>query len=337
MDGSTSVQRLIDQFELMAQTNSKSAAPCTWSTTRNTKAPLPKPDGSHHDSPVEEIMNCFYKQHTQTTDEPDEKAIQDAVDVIPATPAKPTIYRGLTINILQPTDDVTAYEDGSTPIKSTYYLAMPRSPSTYSTASTCSLDSSLSSLDMFFPELLQASGRTASETTNLHSTKASKLAPPPLYRCATLTEKPMKKPSNLASAAPMSARPRRSSLSSSMVPSTANSTHCFSEGACNTLCARSYSSSSPVARYMDYDRSPRFAATKAMNVERRRRLQERNRNIAFNKVMRSEIKPRTPEWQGRLDHVRSRLFDLKENNQSLTSKAKKTASRRHSTSNCPLA
>ncbi|KAI9995600.1 hypothetical protein PInf_012665 [Phytophthora infestans] len=42
---------------------------------------------------------------------------------------------------------------------------------------------------------------------------------------------------------------------------------------------------------MDYDRSPRFAATKAMNVERRRRLQERNRNIAFNKVMRSEIKP----------------------------------------------
>ncbi|KAG3204442.1 hypothetical protein PC128_g1918 [Phytophthora cactorum] len=333
MDCTTSVQTLIDQFELMAQNSAKSAVPRTSSSvTRNTKVALPKTDNS----PVKEIINRFNTQHTHTQselvqiaqkmEEPAGEPIegeQDIVVAMPATLTKVNVYKCLTVSTLQSNGEdgatiLNSYEDESdaestSTFKPTRYSAGPCSPSTYSTASTSSLDSLLSSLDMFLPELLQASSETSPKIAkivkptvyrsrrtslleNLQSTKASKLVPPTAYRRSTLTRKPSSYP----------------------IP-----------------VARHHSSSSPVSRYMDYDSSPRFAATKAMNVERRRRLEERNRNLAADKVMRSDSRPRTPEWQGRLDQVRSQLFDGKENNQSYAAKAKGTASRRHSSSSYP--
>ncbi|RLN49447.1 hypothetical protein BBJ29_000083 [Phytophthora kernoviae] len=51
-----------------------------------------------------------------------------------------------------------------------------------------------------------------------------------------------------------------------------------------------------------------------MNLERRRQLEERNRNLAADKAKqlnsRTTRRPQTPERQGRLDQVRSRLFDF---------------------------
>ncbi|KAG3121055.1 hypothetical protein PI125_g624 [Phytophthora idaei] len=341
MDCTTSVQTLIDQFELMAQNSAKSAVPRTSSSvTRNTKVALPKTDNS----PVKEIINRLNTQHTHTQselvqiaqemEEPAGEPIegeQDIVVAMPATLTKVNVYKCLTVSTLQSNGEdgatiLNSYEDESdaestSTFKHTRYSAGPCSPSTYSTASTSSLDSLLSSLDMFLPELLESSSETSPKIAkivkptvyrsrrtslpkNLQSTKASKLVPPTAYRRSTLTRKPSSTTTKESSSYPIPV-------------------------------ARNHSSSSPVSRYMDYDSSPRFAATKAMNVERRRRLEERNRNLAADKVMRSDSRPRTPEWQGRLDQVRSQLFDGKENNQSYAAKAKGTASRRLSTSSYP--
>ncbi|KAL3673625.1 hypothetical protein V7S43_001324 [Phytophthora oleae] len=398
MDGNTSVQTLISQFELMAQANASSAAPRTWSVTRNTKTELP-PQPKSDNLPVKEIINRFNTQRARTQSEPMQrmqKRNEPAVEPEEETPvAKLTatttlgVYKSLTVNtsVSVDEDDSTPFNtyenesDAESTITTKYrcYISVPRSPSAYSTASTGSLDSLLSSLDMFLPELLQASGESSPEiirsikpTTyrsrrsslpeNLQSIRTSKLVPPTSYRRASLTGKPSSaatkqssisapksrrsSPPNPPLVAPAPARPRRSSLSAATILPTAKSTRRFSDSARgappaeSSPRARSRSKSSGVPRYLDYDSSPRFMATKAMNRERRRQLEERNRSLAANKIKNLSTnatrKPRTPEWQGRLDQVRSRLFDNKEDNQtgyqSHAAKTKGTASRRHSTS-----
>jgi hypothetical protein len=203
--------------------------------------------------------------------------------------------------------------------------------------------------------------RRSSLPESLQTTTTSKLVPPTSYRRASLTGQPsslttkkevaptaaksrrssLYAQKNLTAATP--ARPRCSSLSATMVPPpSAKSTRRFSESArgappvVTSPRARSRSGSSSLPRYMDYDSSPRFAATKAKNMERRRQLEERNRNLAADKAKpKTARKPRTPEWQGRLDQVRSRLFDAKDDASSHASKTKATTttSRRRSTSN----
>ncbi|KAF1794098.1 Isopenicillin N synthase-like [Phytophthora cactorum] len=252
MDCTTSVQTLIDQFELMAQNSAKSAVPRTSSSvTRNTKVALPKTDNS----PVKEIINRFNTQHTHTQselvqiaqkmEEPAGEPIegeQDIVVAMPATLTKVNVYKCLTVSTLQSNG-----EDGATILNS-------------------------------------YEDESDAESTLLSSPRATRL--------------------DLAALGPTNGvQTFYIDQKAVVVPNPV---------------ARHHSSSSPVSRYMDYDTSPRFAATKAMNVERRRRLEERNRNLAADKVMRSDSRPRTPEWQGRLDQVRSQLFDGKENNQSLS-------------------
>ncbi|ETI37577.1 hypothetical protein F441_16280 [Phytophthora nicotianae CJ01A1] len=364
MNCTTSVQARIDQFELMAQTNAKSGIPHIGPMTRL------KIDNSL----VKEIINRLDAQHTPThseflqmmfeelAEEPTEKE-QDIA------PTKPVVYKSLMVNTLQSDneDDDTAfnsYEDESvaestTSFKSTRYSGVPRSPSTYSTASTSSLDSLLSSLDMFVPELLQASGRASPDF--------NKNVKPTVYRSrrtsfpenlqvtevhhqrATLKETPLITTNESSIPAP---KARRSSLYTSKKPaSVAPRSRCSSfsaakvppttEVACSTPPvvpphrAKSHSNSSPVARYMDYESSPRFAAMRAMNVERRRRLEERNRALATAKSKRRYSKPRTPEWQKGLDQIHTQVFACKQNNQSHSAKTESTISRRHSTSTYP--
>ncbi|KAG6609556.1 uncharacterized protein IUM83_00437 [Phytophthora cinnamomi] len=403
MEGS--VQTLIDQFELMAQVNSASAAPRSWSVAGSKKTTALPPQPKSDNSPVKEIIERFNTQRARTQSEPvrmlqkteetpetaepaEEKQPEEDAESKPATPTKPAVYQNLTVKTLQSDDEddaktLNSYEDESdadstTTAKSTCYSIVPRSPSSFSTASTGSLDSLLSSLDMFLPEFLQASGETSSETSkivkptayyprrsslpeNLQLTTTSKLIPPTSYRRASLTGKSsssatkdagipaVPKPrrssvytaKNPIPAVSTPARPRRASLSATMAPAPAiKSTRRFSESArgaqpvVTSPRARGRSISTSVPRYMDYDSSPRFAATKARNMERRRQLEERNRNLAADNgkhaFSKTPQRPRTPEWQGRLDQVRSRLFDFKEDNQSRSAKA--TSTRRHSTS-----
>ncbi|GMF15865.1 unnamed protein product [Phytophthora fragariaefolia] len=400
MVGSTSsVQTLIDQFELMAQTNGVPAAPRSWSVAGSKKAELP-PQPKSHNSTVNGGSSSIGKQRPRTqsapvqmlleteeipeVDEPAEEPEQESEEEIeskPVTPAKPAVYRNLTIKTLESDDDddtktLNSYEgesDADSTAKSTSYTIVPRSPSSFSTASTGSLDSLLSSLDMFLPECLQASRETSSDISklvkptvchsrrsslpeNLQSIKNPKLIPPTSYRRASLTGKssssitketgiptlPKSRRSSLytakdaASVSSTQAIPRRASLSSVVAPPTARSTRRFSESArgapavvASPRATRSNAMSLP--RYMDYDSSPRFAATKARNLERRRQLEERNRNLTADKckyaASKTPRRPRTPEWQGRLDQVRSRLFD-----DNLSRAAKTTTTRRQSTS-----
>ncbi|KAL4170000.1 hypothetical protein KRP22_010909 [Phytophthora ramorum] len=387
MDSTSSVQTLIARFELMAQANA--AAPRSWSVGGSKRMDLPL----QPNSPVKEIIVRMNTQRTRTQSEPAQ--LQKTEDVtepaegetpvaVPETPTKPAVYRSLTVNTLESDNEYdpmtfNSYEDESdadstTTIKSTCYSAVPPSPSSYSTASTGSLDSLLSSLDIFLPDLLQASGETSAEASknvkptvyrsrgsslpeNLQSTKTSKLVPPNSYRRASLTGKspstttkdkvssaPKSRRSSLYAAknpppvAPTPARSRRSSLSATIAPPVKSTRH-FSESARGAppvvTSPKSRSISTSVPRYMDYDSSPRFAATKARNLERRRQLEERNRNLAADKtkhVGNMTRRPRTPEWQGRLDQVRSRLFDYKEDNQLHGANTKATTSRRYLTS-----
>ncbi|KAG7393633.1 hypothetical protein PHYPSEUDO_007470 [Phytophthora pseudosyringae] len=336
MDGTSSVQTLIDQFELMAQAN---AAPRTWSATRYTKSALSKPGNS----PLRTRTQSEPVQMTQKTEEPDAEPAEEVQETPVAkpttTPTKLAVYKSLTVDTAQYDDD----NDATYTPKCTCYSTVPRSPSTYSTTSTGSLDSLLSSLDIFLPELLQATGEPSAEIVkpanhrsrrsslpeNLQSTNTSKLIPPPSYRRASLTPKQsstatakastkprrssLYAPKNALAVAPTPARPRRSSLSATMVPSTVKQSARGAPRLVPSPRARRRSNSSSVSRYMDYDSSPRFAATKAMNLERRRQLEERNRSLAAAKSAR---RPCTPEWQSRLDRVRSRLFDANDDNHS---------------------
>ncbi|KAE9045991.1 hypothetical protein PR003_g2728 [Phytophthora rubi] len=393
---SSSVQTLIDQFELMAQTNAAPAAPRSWPVAGAKKTALP-PQPKSDNSPVKEIIDYLNTQRARTQSEPvqmlqktettpevsepaKEQPPEEEAESKPATPTKFAL-KNLTVKTLQFDDDddtktLNSYDDESDAdstmtTKSTCYSIVPRSPSSFSTASTGSLDSLLSSLDMFLPEFLQPPGETSSESMiikptvyhsrrsslpeNLQPTPTSKLIPPTSYRRASLSgkspsvtnetgiptaPKPRRSPlymsRNPAPAASTPARPRRASLSATMAPPPTKSTRRFSEstGGAQPVVARGRSNSTSVPRYMDYDSSPRFAATKARNLEHRRQLEERSRNLAADKsnhaASKTPRRPRTPEWQGRLNQVRSRLFDSKEDNQSRATKA--TTTRRHSTS-----
>ncbi|KAK1948306.1 hypothetical protein P3T76_000596 [Phytophthora citrophthora] len=371
MDGNTNVQTLISQFELMAQVNATSAAPRSWSVTRNSMTELP-PQPKSDNSPVKEIINRINTQRARTQSEPIQRVQKREQPVKEPKQEEhetkitiPTlkVYKSLSVNTFEHDNDVESTASTTT-IRPRCYLTVPRSPSTYSTASTGSLDSLLSSLDMFLPDLLLASresspelcrsakptshhSRRSSLPESLQSTRTTKLILPTSYRRASLTGKlsvpaPKSHP-NQPLLAPTPARTRRSS---STIPPTAKSTRRFSDSArdappvTSSPRARNRSKSTCIPRYMDYDSSPRFMATKARNVERRRQLEERNRSLAADKVKHLNTnvtrKPRTPEWQGRLDQVRSRLFDNKDDNQSgfqsHAVKPKGTAPRRRSTS-----
>ncbi|EGZ28136.1 hypothetical protein PHYSODRAFT_293744 [Phytophthora sojae] len=401
---SSSVQTLIDQFELMAQANAEPAAPRSWSVAGSKRTALP-PQPTSDNSPIKEIIYRLNTQRARARSDPvqivckpeethevaepaEEQSPEEEAESKPETPIKPVVYKSLTVKTLQSDDEddaktLNSYDgesdaDSTATIKSTRYSIVPSSPSSFSTASTGSLDSLLSSLDMFLPEFLQASGETSSETSkivkpavyrsrrsslpeNPQSKTTSKLIPPTAYRRASLTGKsssstketgilaaPKPRRSSLYTAknpvpvASTPARPRRASLSATMVPPAVKSARRFSESARGAQPvdtsprARTRSNSTSVPRYMDYDSSPRFAATKARNLERRRQLEECNRNLAADKgkqthtTSKTPRRPRTPEWQGRLDQVRSRLFDSKEDNKSRAPKA--TSTRRHSTS-----
>ncbi|GMF11659.1 unnamed protein product [Phytophthora lilii] len=290
MDGSSTVQTLIDQFELMAQANAAPTAPRTWSVTRCSKTALP-PQPKSDNWPVKEIIERLNTQRGRTQSEPAQmtRKCEESVEVSvepaleesleeeampaakPVTPTKPAVYRNLTVKTLRADDDddktINSYEDESdadstTTTKSTCYSAIPPSPSSYSTASTGSLDSLLSSLDIFLPDLLQVSGEASSEVSkivkpkvyhtrrsslpdHLQSTATSKLIPPTSYRRASLTGRsastareqeaaPKSRRSSLytsknqAQVPSTPARPRRSSLSATIVPPAVKSMRRFS-------------------------------------------------------------------------------------------------------------
>ncbi|KAG1703104.1 hypothetical protein DVH05_008016 [Phytophthora capsici] len=381
MDDNMNVQTLISQFELMAQANASSAAPRTWSVTRNSMVELP-PQPKSDNSPVQRIINRINTHRARTQSEPmhrmhkreqpAKKSEEEELETQVATLTTPTpeVYKSLTVNTFEIDSDVESTTSTST-IKSRSYLAVPRSPSAYSTTSTGSLDSLLSSLDMFLPDLLLASresspelcrsakptsynSRRSSLPESLQSTRSTKLIPPTSYRRASHTGKPSSAPTkqslipapkshpNQPLLAPKPSRPRRSST----VPPTTKSTRSFSDSAPPVSLSprtRSRSGSPYVPRYMDYDSSPRFIATKARNMERRRQLEERNRSLSADKVKHLSTnatrKSRTSEWQGRSDQPRSRLLNSTEDDQtghqSHAAKSKTTAPRRRSTSsNC---
>ncbi|RLN71160.1 hypothetical protein BBJ28_00000213 [Nothophytophthora sp. Chile5] len=340
---------------------------------------------------------------------------------VPASlPAVATAVPVVAAKVLEPEDEddsktLNSEEEpesdpeSTTTLQSTdFKLVVPRSPSSFSTASTGSLDSLLNSLDSFLPELLLASGEVSVEaikdanSTARHTRRSSlpeilqrpmpvKQTPSALMpsRRASISGKsrsaatkamavPTAVPSRRASisgsrltapkavempvatsrrsslrgksAVPAVAKARRSSISTTNAPSF-DSTRRFTQSArgappivitsprASTTRNRSDSTPGPVPRYLDYDHSPRYAATKAMNIERRRLLEERSRNLAADKVKHLNSKtarrPRSPDWQGRLDQVRSRLFDSQDEpqresmseNQSRIVKPKATAAR----------
>lgn len=359
-----SVRSLIDRFELMARANASTAA-----------APKSAPDSSAVKEIVGKINSQSARARAQSEPVQMEKVEEDLDEEEEALPTDMTPlkkYQTLTVKTLESDDDDMMYVESDAESTSTMrstdccYSLVPRSPSAYSTTSTGSLDSLLNSLDIFLPELLQATGEASSEITKIAKTAvrptrrsslpedtrpiASKLVPPASYRRASIASrspvvpttpaasKPRRSSLYASTAAPSAIpRPRRSSLSATSVPAVKSSRR-FSESARSSppivvtsprvSTTRSRSDSSPVARYMDYDHSPRFAATKAMNIERRRQLEERNRTLAADKVKQAKParRPRTPQWQDNLDQVRSRLFDFQDDPQ-WSSTAKETASR----------
>ncbi|OWZ23556.1 hypothetical protein PHMEG_0001536 [Phytophthora megakarya] len=358
----------------MAQSNVE-PAPHSWSVSGSKKITLP-PQPKSDNSPVKEIIQRLNMLRTRTQSEPvhltqkteeeaqpvkESTAEKHELDVQLTTPTKPATYKRFPVETSEPEDLTNSSKidiESTTTKTCRYYSTVPRSPSVYSTASTGSLDSLLSSLDIFLPEILQATGeyspevakmakshsRRSSLPEKLQSENPSKLVlptshrrssssiPAPKSRCSSQCAS-----NNTASIAPQRTRPRHSSLSAIMMP-LAKPTRRFTQSARSTPpisspCARSRSNSS--SRYLEYDSSPRFAATKALNIERRRQLEERNRHLAALRIKHSHsnisLRPRTSEWQGRLDQVRSRLFDFKDNSQAVV-KAKTTTSRRRTAS-----
>ncbi|KAG7401604.1 hypothetical protein PHYBOEH_000136 [Phytophthora boehmeriae] len=291
LSGSANVQMLIDKFELMAQANAAAKAP---RLTRSAAAP------EAHAAK----RNALTIKTLESDDEDDTK----------------------TVNSYEDESDVE-----SALCYTKYYSAVPRSPSSFSTASTTSLDSLLSSLDMFLPELLQAS---SNNTRRAKPLVAPKLLPPATYRRSSLsssttikavvptTTNPRRSaqyPKTAAPALPAIRRCRRCSLSATSTPPVIKSARRLSDLTRGSppMVAESprthRSESTPVPRYLAYDQSPRFADKKARNLERRRQLEERNRNLTA--VHLSNMAARwsqSPQRQGCLDQVRSRLFDFQD-------------------------
>ncbi|CAH0517056.1 unnamed protein product [Peronospora belbahrii] len=280
MEISTSVQTLINTFELMTQANAVSASVSRSRSASGFKKTLPNADNTPVTTFVERMKtqhSCIQSKVTELNQkaekavEPQKELEKETEEDSAATSIKSAAYKGLTINTSNKYD--TTVRDSC---NSTFYSMASHTPSAYSTASTCSLDSLLSSSDLL-PEELQVSSMTRPEivvkrsrpTLDEHSQQqtASKLTAP---TCSVLIRKPLstkkKESSNLGSKSTC-----RSSKSTRnvMVPSPL---------------ARTLSTSSSSPRYMDYDSSPRYAATKAWNMERRRQLEERNRSFAANKA-----------------------------------------------------
>ncbi|CAI5711811.1 unnamed protein product [Hyaloperonospora brassicae] len=313
MEGSGSVQTLIDRFERLARANAAAPGPPSRTLLTWKKTVMP----ALRDSPVKRIIGRMNRQrssalstpvHTvaekeEETAAPDKEPLdgeetaehaEDRMDEegtaelvrkplqeeerARADLCKSVGCKDLTVEELD-VDDTTPCSPYDT-IKTSLFAMAPRSPSASSTASTGSLDSLFNS-----PDQLQSAGETSAEGCkpvrpaavdcsrcsfrydNRQPTTTSKLVPPTIYRRCMLT----RKPSCTTTIVPAHKTPRQSSQSAQEVVASSSS-------------IRTRIAPSSIPRYMDYDSAPRFAATKAWNMERRRQLEERNRTQAAKKV-----------------------------------------------------
>uniref|UniRef100_A0AAV1T6S5 Uncharacterized protein n=1 Tax=Peronospora matthiolae TaxID=2874970 RepID=A0AAV1T6S5_9STRA len=338
MEGSESVQTLIDRFERMARAHvSPPASNSRFVSKRKTRAML-----ESSDLPVKNIIHCMNRQRLcglptpvhmvaeqeketvevrekvldeeesakskeellkeggteltgeelldvkdaaeelwgeEETPEPEEEVLDgDEQEAARADPYGSVACKDRAADTLHP-DDTTTHSSYDT-IKSAFYDIAPCSPSASSTASTGSLDSFFNSFDSCLPEQLQTAGETSAEgfravrpaaiDCSRRSTfyedrrpvMTSKLTPPIQYRRRMLTRMPSS--TNTTVLAYKSESPRPFLKSERGVTASSPST-------------RTPSTSSSTPRYMDYDSAPRFVATKAWNMERRRQLEERHR------------------------------------------------------------
>lgn len=266
MVSTTSVQTLISQFELMIQATAVPKAPSTWPVTKKTVSALSR------------------------------KTVVKKESIAGAKPAKTKFadFKCLTIATLKSQDENDA--ELTTKLNTMCYLHMPRSPSAYSTTSTASMDSLLSSREMSASDLQHSSGEVSTNSPKVvksttkqskvyslaNSPQSTKLVSRTSCQRGILNQKPlsakMEKSSRLA---PVPTNARRSSLSSDKATSISTRTN---PPRSTYNHAESRRTSMPTSRYMNYDSSPRFAATKTMNLERRRKLEKRKRNIAVDPV-----------------------------------------------------
>uniref|UniRef100_M4BI84 Uncharacterized protein n=1 Tax=Hyaloperonospora arabidopsidis (strain Emoy2) TaxID=559515 RepID=M4BI84_HYAAE len=338
MEGSESVQTLIDRFERMARAHASSPAPNSRFVSKRKTMTMP---GSG-DSPVKKIIHCMNRhrlcgpstpvhmvaeQEEETvevgekvldeeesakskeellkeegteitgeelldvkdaaeeplreeeTAEPEEEVLDgEEQEDARADPYESVACKDRTADMLH-RDDTTTHSSYDTN-KSAFYAIAPCSPSASSTASTGSLDSLLNSFDSCLPEQLQTAGEASAEgfravrpaaiDCSRRSTfykdrrpvTTSKLTPPIQYQRPMLTRMPSSTKTTVL--AYKSESPRPFLKSERGVAASSPST-------------RTPSTSSSAPRYMDYDSAPRFVATKAWNLERRRQLEERHR------------------------------------------------------------
>ncbi|CAH0488889.1 unnamed protein product [Peronospora farinosa] len=284
MESATNVKTLIDQFELMARANAVSSAPGSQSVSTFKKTTQLKADNLLVKKNIQHMITNYSRtpskpvqmiQNAEKAVEPVEDLSREKEEVLCNTSRKASFYKRLTVHT-SAKYDTTALDS----YDSTFCSKVPRSPS-YSTASTCSLDSLLSPQDSILHELLQKPGETNTEVVsrsrrpardeNLQLTTTSKWIPATSNRRSLLVRKPpfmTKKESSI----PV---PKSTSLSSKSTRSAVVSSR--------PVKSLSNISSSP--RYMNYASSPRYSATKAWNIERRRQLEERNRSLAIDKAM----------------------------------------------------
>ncbi|KAI9907313.1 hypothetical protein PsorP6_004366 [Peronosclerospora sorghi] len=247
--------------------------------------------------PNQTILHCTKAAERKEQAEENENSPVDTL-------SKAVIYKTLTINTQDENDTMTHHSNGI--FKSTFYSNALRSPSACSTASTGSIDSRYNSLDICSPELQHPSREI--------SASVSKIVKPVVYRSrpstppitlqrmpnAKLTSRDVNQRNVPANKSPLT----KEIVSSIPVPRS-------KRGSSQTPYNKTPPSSSSTPRYMNYDNSARFAATKAWNKERRRLLEERNRNLATKKVQprtsKSPRKPRTPDYQGCINQMR---FDV---------------------------
>ncbi|CEG40797.1 uncharacterized protein PHALS_10980 [Plasmopara halstedii] len=276
----TNVRMLINQFQ---------TAPCTKSVT---KAELPLQ--TKFKLRVKEMVSLFDQMQNQ--DCLGDQAVKEEDSAVAAMPAKTTNFKCLEISTFQ--DQIKFDLRSTTTSMSMCCSNVPRSPSTCSCISTASLDSQSSIMDPFSPDLLQLSGedgkkipidvescsndsliarnlqstilsKLVPKTSCCHESVSGKLLPSEIKEATRLPPIPAKLCRSLISAT--MAFPSEKALCLSSISTRSSATRVPSQS------ARGRRNSASISRYLNYDSSPRYAATKAINLERRYKLEKRNR------------------------------------------------------------